>query len=245
MDLHGSSAYWRMMVQRTILLRDLLNYGVSLLHFEPEQIWLMDPMPTVRHAIQFGELSQYGEAVPGVAGGPEMIVSRSAGGDVVGNFVYMRPSASTRHLWSEIAYRFFESYRRSTQAPGSRLSRWLRGVQSDRTLLTAIVLGRDAGYRRQMPGVKYASLNRDLFVDGTWFLDWVDEEGRTVKERTHYRTETSRNPVVVNNNELDGTKARERRARRFGVWFLLKNGTCDVNAVKRAAQGDVRCIYER
>lgn len=222
-DLRGSAAYWELLLRRTLLIRDLLNSGVALVHFSPHQAWLRDPLPAVRAAAASGELATYGR----LAGyGPaEMAVTRTRDGAVGGGFMYMRPSARTRHLWSEIAYRFYGSFRRAQRRAGRRdgaIGRWLRGVQRDDALLTRLVLGRDRRFRRRFPGVRYASLSQELFVDAKW----LDEDAPAVGRET---------PTVVAFDDPDDNGPREARARRAGLWYLAPDGGCKAMEVKWTA----------
>ncbi|CAN8077290.1 unnamed protein product [Agarophyton chilense] len=233
---YGTTEYWALILQRTFLLRDLLEHGVSILHFETDQIWLSDPMPYVQHELKFDGSS--GSLIEDFRY-PDIVVSRS-GNEIAGDFIYFRSSISTRQLLSTVVDRFFVSYSELVRVPRSKGEDKLV-IANDQTLLTALVLGGDAKYRGKYPGVKYKELNKELFVDGRWFLDFEDESGGRVAEREFYTSESSLYPVVLNNNFVVGVDAKTERARRFGFWFL-KNGdlegewTCDEESVVKAAR---------
>lgn len=231
----GSSEYWMLMLQRTFLLRDSLEHGVSILHFETDQMWLSDPMPYVRHELMYSKASD--SAVEDFRV-PDMVATINTRKEVAGNFFYLRPSVSTRHLLSTVVDRFFVSYKASLRMREVK-DKAYHYIANDQSLLTTLVLEHDWVYAHNFPTVKYSVLNDQLFVDGTWFLDFEDENGRRVKKRNHYKSELSLYPVVLNNNFLIGVEAKARRAQRFGFWFIKKTDEgpqCDAEAVQRAAR---------
>lgn len=233
---HGSSAYWMLRLQRTSLLRDLLGHGVSILLFETDQIWLSDPTPFIQHELQQRSSS---DSLAEDYRLPDMVITRNTRKEVAGNFLYMRPTVSTRQLLSTVIDRFYASYQ--VMFDGSTTKRGeLLHIANDQSLLTTLILEHDWVYSKNFPGVKYTVLNEQLFVDGTWFRDFEDDDGNRATKRTNYQSESSLYPVVLNNNFLDGVDARIRRAQRFGFWFLKasEDGSapqCDEVAVKKAA----------
>lgn len=238
--LFGTSAYWLLMLQRTFLLRDLLDRGLSILQFETDQIWLSDPLPYIRHELR-QERSTDGRVEDFRI--PDVIVTTDTLKDVPGNFMYLRPTVGTRHLMSMVVDRFLMSYQSSRSSRAARRNRF-HYIANDQSIITTLVTGRDWVYARRYPKVKISVLNRDLFVDGQWFADFEDEKGDVVKHRRHYTSETSLYPVIVNNNFLVGVEAKADRAKRFGFWFVQKEKgedneaewRCDEEAVRKAAK---------
>lgn len=233
----GTSAYWMLMLQRTFLLRDLLERGLSILQFETDQVWLSDPMPHVRHEIRQREAGDGGVEDYRL---PDMVVTMNTLNEVAGNFFYVRPTVGTRHLLAMVVDRFLRSYRASRTSRAARKNRF-HYIANDQSILTTLVTGRDWVYAREFPKVKVSVLNRELFVDGQWFADFEDEKGRRAKRRKHYTSESSLYPVVVNNNFVIGVTAKMQRAKRFGFWFVKNGGKskgwqCDEMTVQRAAR---------
>lgn len=234
---YATAGYWMLMLQRTFLLRDLLDHGVSILHFETDQIWLSDPMPYIEHELQFERGS---DCVVEDYRYPDMVVTRSRH-EVAGNFFYLRPTVSTRQLMSTLVDRFYLSHKTSVE---SFFTRWRKrfSIANDQTLLTALVLQRDWLHRRSFPNVKYKELNAELFVDGRWFWDFEDSNGRRVEKRKHYTSESSLYPVILNNNYIVGVETKKARAQRFGFWFVKQSGEeggewrCDDEAVRQAGR---------
>lgn len=227
----GSSEYWMLMVQRTFLHRDLLEHGVSILNFETDQMWLKDPMPHIKHEL---------ESSRDDGGVADMVITVNTRGEVAGNFFYLRPSIRTRMVMSTVVDKFFVSYRGSLKKWQAKLKMY-HYIENDQSLLTKLVLGHDRGFAHRHPGVNYKVLNKELFVDGTWFLDFEDKYGRKVGRRRYYTSEMSLYPVVLNNNFIIGVDEKMKRAQRFGFWFVRKSAedlspVCDVEAVRKAAK---------
>lgn len=228
----GTSEYWMLMLQRTFLLRDLLQYGISVLHFETDQIWLSDPMPYIQHDLQNPSSD---DNLP-----PDMVITLNTRKEVAGNFFYLRPTIGTRNLLSAVVDRFFVSYQVSLKSRGSK-DQSFHYIANDQSLLTTLVLQHDWVFKHTFPPVTYTVLDEQLFVDGTWFLDFEDETGKKVTTRTHYTSESSLYPVVLNNNFLIGIEEKMKRAQRFGFWFLRRtphdlSPVCDDEAAKKAGR---------
>lgn len=235
----GFSEYWMFMLQRTFLIRDLLERGLSILQFETDQIWLSDPMPYIRHELQ-NPLS----LKKGVEGEQtrtlDMIITLNTRREVAGNFFFARPTIGTRNIFSKVVDRFFVSYQASLNSRLVKEKKY-HYIANDQSLLTTLILEHDWVFSHRFPAVKYSVLNEQLFVDGTWFLDFEDEQGRKVSKRKHYTSETSLYPVLLNNNFLVGIEEKMKRAQRFGFWFLKKSATdlspvCDEVSIKKAAR---------
>lgn len=235
----GSSEYWMLMLQRTFLLRDLLEHGLSVLHFETDQIWLSDPMPYIHHELQ-NPTSQRTKHEVDINVTPDMVITLNTRREVAGNFFYLRPTIGTRKILSTVVDRFFVSYQDSLKSRQAKEKKF-HYIANDQSLLTTLVLEHDWVFSHRFPGVKYSVLNNQLFVDGTWFLDFEDASGKKVAKRKFYTSESSLYPVILNNNFLIGIEEKMKRAQRFGFWFMTKNATdlspmCDETAIEKAAK---------
>lgn len=216
----GTSANWLLMLQRSFLIRDLLECGLKVLQFETDQLRLSGPMPYIRHELQAGR---------GFVGGvkdfrmPDIVGTTNTRIEVSGNFLYMRPTVGTRHLLSVVVDRFLMSYRSSQTSRAARRNRF-HYIANDQSILTTLVTGRDWVFARSYPSVKAGKLNRDLCVDGQWFSDLEDNGGKVAKYRKYSTSELSLYPVIVNNDFVVGIDAKIQRAKRFGFWFVEKSG---------------------
>lgn len=244
----GFSEYWMLMLQRTFMIRDLLEHGLSILHFETDQIWLSDPVPYIRHELQHPTPSKKGSDDENIRT-PDMVITLNTRHEVCGNFFFLRPSIGTRNVLTAVVDRFFVSYQASLNSRPAKEKKF-HYIANDQSLLTTLVLEHDWVFSHKYPAVKYSVLNEDLFVDGTWFLDFEDEEGRKVSKRKHYTSESSLYPVLLNNNFLIGIEEKMKRAQRFGFWFLKKSATdlspmCDEAIIKKAgSSGSIKELRE-
>lgn len=230
----GSEEYWNLMLVRTILLRDILNNGVSILAFETDQMWLSSPMGYIREEI--GHRRASGGVVEDYRIS-DMVVTLNSRNEVAGNFLYLGSSVGTRQLMDVVVERFFSSYTSYVKGMGEgRKGSGFKYIDNDQSLLTELVLQQDWAYSLRFPNVKYQVLNRELFVDGRWFMDFEDENGKRTKRRRYYTSESSLYPVVVNNNFIIGVEKKKRRAERFGLWFVEEGGKCNEVAVKKAGR---------
>lgn len=231
---YGTSEYWMLMLQRTFLLRDLLLHGISVLHFETDQIWLSDPMPYIWHELK-NPSRDIGDNL-----GADMVITLNTEEDVAGNFFYLRPTIGTRNLMSTVVDRFYVSYETSLKLQQEKKEAF-HYIANDQTLLTTLVLQHDWVFKNSFPEVKYTVLNRELFVDGKWFLDFEDLEGNKVGSRKYYTSESSLYPVVLNNNFVMGIDEKVKRAQRFGFWFLKRSANdlaavCDEEGARKAGR---------
>lgn len=244
----GFSEYWMLVLQRTFMIRDLLEHGLSILLFETDQVWLSDPMPYIRHELQNPTPSKKGSGYENTRIS-DMVITLNTRHEVCGNFFFVRPSIGTRNVFTAVVDRFFVSYQVSLNSRPAKEKKF-HYIANDQSLLTNLVLEHDRIFSHKFPGVKYSVLNEELFVDGTWFLDFEDEGGRKVSKRKHYTSESSLYPVILNNDFLTGIEERMKRAQRFGFWFLKKSATdlspmCDEETIKKAgSSGSIKELRE-
>lgn len=218
----GQSSYWLLMLERTALLRDVLDAGVAVLHFETDQIWFGDPMVEIERCMGTPAGVERGGGIKGETikdGTPvDMVITINTREEASGNFFYLRPTLATRHLWSLVTTSFQASYRKSLSSREAKLGKW-HYIENDQSLFTKFGLGKDPWYQQNFPAATYAVLDRQRFLDGTWYLDFEDEKGGKVSTRSHYVSKESLNPVVLNNNFMIGVGPKKLRAQRFGHWF--------------------------
>jgi hypothetical protein len=215
----GSSEYWQLMLERTVVLRDVLDAGVGILHFETDQVWFEDPMGAINAALE-------GEAPV------DMVVTINTREEASGNFFLLRPTLTTRHVWSLVTGEFLASYRQSRATREAREGKW-HYIENDQSLFTRFGLGKDMWYSQTFPSTRFSVLDRQRFVDGTWYLDYETESGRKALRRTHYTSAESRSPIVLNNNFLIGVQKKKERLQRFGHWWLDDvRGTCNATMNK-------------
>ncbi|CDF33573.1 putative glycosyl transferase [Chondrus crispus] len=205
---YGSPGYWLLMLERTQLIRAILERGIGVFAFETDQIWLRDPVPFVQRLIHSGDEV-------------DVVGTLDTRHEIGGNFLYLNPTLATRRVWREVSHRFEKAYRSSKME--GHTSRVRRYMENDQSILTKLIFF-DEQFKSRNP-VVFRALDTELFVDGRWY---------DTKEK-HYTSARSRSPIVVNNNFLIGIDKKKKRAAENGHWFLKSDGkTCDEILVKRA-----------
>lgn len=202
----GNPGYWKLMLERTALITEILAQGIALFAFETDAIWLEDPFPYITELV-----SQDADIVG-------TINTRM---EVSGNFFFLRPTLPTRRLWLEITSEFSKAYEKA-RLDRKKPDSWTY-IENDQSLLTKLVL-RNETWRRSYP-LTFLTLDMEKFVDGRWYKP---EEG-------FYSSKRARDPVVINNNFAIGVKDKTERAKKFGHWFWDEaNKKCMGDAVKKA-----------
>ena len=248
-DSFGAPGYWQLMLERTLLLSQLLDRGVGVLLFETDQVWMGNPMPDVLRLVS-GGCSADAVRHPPTAGdggaGPasalpigvpvrraDLVGTTNTRNEIMGNFLFLRPTLATRRLWSEVSIQFAAVYKRHKLAR-RRSSRAL-DIDNDQSLLTDLAT-RSRKQRRWTsthPAARVCVLPRNKYVDGRWY-DAYSASGKSHAFRIHYRGSAAAAPVVINNNFIVGIPAKMSRAKRYGHWFVSSAGVCDAQAVHRA-----------
>lgn len=213
---YGTPGYWLLMLERTRLIREILDRGIGIFAFETDQIWLRDPVPHVRRLVNSGDEV-------------DVVGTLDSRHEIGGNFLFLSPTIATRRLWREISTRFeknFYSLRMHQRTPTKH-----RYMENDQSLLTKLIFF-DENFKHRNP-VVFRALDTELFVDGRWY------EYPSAKV---YSTKRARSPVLINNNFLIGIEAKRRRAIANRHWFVQSdNRTCDSAAVQSAiAENDAR-----
>lgn len=186
----GNPGYWKLMLERTELITEILNQGIAIFAFETDAIWLEDPMPYIEKLL---------------AVDADMVGTINSRFEVSGNFFYLRPSLPTRRLWIEITNRFHDAYE-NAKFKDKKPDSWTY-IQNDQSLLTNLVL-RNSSWRGAHP-LTFMTLDLEKFVDGQWYD----------AKKGIYSTKRAQNPVVINNNFVIGTNAKITRAKKHGHWF--------------------------
>lgn len=224
------------------VVRDLVDLGVGVLTFGTNEVWFSNPLPyvdeaTVLSSFQGGARGEVGQG--DVTGRPaDLFVAVSSAGRTSSDFVYLRPSLKTRRFWSELAAEGVDVCHR-VQAGGSTAGLETPSMQR----ANAYVLEMKSRFithvedalrvrRRAQPSIKSSVLTQDLFVDGSWYLDFEDPNGDPVAVRTHYTSDASRQPVVLRSNLAEDANARKLRAQRFRHWFISGTQVCDVRSAR-------------
>lgn len=207
---YGTPGYWLLMLERTKLIRAILDRGVGVFLFETDQVWLRDPIPFVKRLVHSGDEV-------------DVVGTMDTRHEIGGNFLYLNPTLSTRRLWGEVCRRFAKAYKDNKM--DSHTSRYKRYMENDQSTLTKLIFF-DEKFKSMNP-VVFRALDVDLFVDGRWY----DDEGKK------YTSARSRSPIVINNNFLVGINNKKKRAQQHGHWFLQADErTCDVQLVRRAVR---------
>ncbi|CAN8069821.1 unnamed protein product [Agarophyton chilense] len=208
----GNPGYWRLMLERTQLIGELLGQEISVFAFETDAIWLEDPQPWIEALVQQ-------EA--------DIVGTINTRMEVSGNFFFLRATLATRRVWAEVVRGFEKAYDKA-RLDRKRADSWTY-IENDQSLLTNLVL-RNETWRLRYP-LSFLTLDMEKFVDGRWYKT---DEG-------FYTSERARRPVVINNNFLIGVKEKTERAKKWGHWFWdEEKQRCKTEAVRRAIREGVR-----
>lgn len=204
----GNPGYWKLMLERTELIGEILRQGIAVFAFETDAIWLEDPHPYIE------ELMRQDADIIGT------INTRM---EVSGNFFYLRPTLATRRLWNEITAEFGKAFNNAhfeKKTPSS----WTY-IENDQSLLTKLVL-RNETWRKSYP-LSFLTLDMERFTDGRWYTP----------EKGYYTSKRAREPVVINNNFVIGVEEKTARAKKWGHWFWdEKEQKCLDNVVRKAVR---------
>lgn len=212
----GNPGYWKLMLERTALIGEILRNGVAVFAFETDAIWLEDPAPYIQ------ELVRQNADIVGT------INTRT---EVSGNFFYLRPTLATRRMWDEITNEFEKAYN-NAQFEKKKADSWTY-IENDQSLLTKLVL-RNETWRRSYP-LSFLTLDMERFTDGRWYKP---EEG-------FYTSERAREPVVINNNFVIGVEEKTTRAKKWGHWFWdEKENKCLDSVVLKAVRKGVKAASD-
>lgn len=205
---YGTPGYWLLMLERTLLIRGLLDNGVTVFAFETDQVWLRDPLPFVRRIVYSGDEV-------------DIVGTLDTRHEIGGNFLFLIPTLATKRVWGEVCKRFSMAYHGTRMY--KRSSKSYKYIENDQSTLTKLVLF-DTKFKAENP-VVFRALDTDLFVDGRWYRS---DHGK------YYKSEKSRSPILLNNNFLIGIENKKQRLIEAGHWFVSKDGSCDRQVVRKA-----------
>lgn len=155
--LYGQPSYWRLMLLRTRLIRDLLDRGLDVFLFETDQVWLQDPFKFIRRELHAGA---------------DMVGTLDTQHNIAGNTLLLRSVLPTRRMWREVYSRFLASYETNRIDTMSRHSETF--VQHDQFQLSDLLMF-NTEFRQDYP-VALALLNSQLFVGGSWYSGFYSSE---------------------------------------------------------------------
>lgn len=148
--LYGQPSYWKLMLLRTRLIRDLLDRGIDVFLFETDQVWLQNPFHYIKK-----ELSA----------GADMVGTLDTQHNVAGNTILLRSVLPTKRMWSEVYLRFKTSY--DLKEIESKEKNSSTFVYHDQYQLSDLLLF-NPEFTKDFP-VALALLNSQLFVGGSWY----------------------------------------------------------------------------
>jgi len=196
----GSEQYWKLMLERSILVRDLVNRNVNVLLLDLDQTWIQSPMHSVKRLVDKD---------------CDIIGALNVNHELMGNFLMLQSSFHTQ--W--ILQRVVELFQSNLQTDFSADSR--KYIDNDQSLLDMLTQQRvwtvflkdllkfkmwpPAAWQHQ---AQLCILPRNAIVDGTWY---------DRKHRIH--RSLSPLPMVINNNFIVGIDAKTKRAQFHGHWF--------------------------
>jgi Nucleotide-diphospho-sugar transferase len=190
---YGNPGYWLLMLERTRLIREILDRGLGVFAFETDQIWLRDPVPHVEYLIHGGDEV-------------DVVGTLDSRHEIGGNFLYLSPTPATKRLWRQVSRRFERAYDGNRMHKRTRLTR--KYMENDQSLLTKLIFF-DESFKQRNP-VVFRALDTEQFVDGRWYLE----------DQKFYASPRARSPVLINNNFLVGIEEKRVRAKKHGHWFL-------------------------
>ncbi|CAN8070597.1 unnamed protein product [Agarophyton chilense] len=148
--IYGQPAYWKLMLMRTRLIRDLLDRGIDVFLFETDQVWLQNPFDYIEKELEAGS---------------DMVGTLDTQHNVAGNTIMLRSILPTRRMWSEVYTQFKNDYDlKKVDEMDIHASTF---VKHDQHHLSDLLLFNSA-FIRDFP-VALGLLNAELFVGGSWY----------------------------------------------------------------------------
>jgi len=148
--LYGRPSYWKLMLMRTRLIRDLLDRGIDVFLFETDQIWLQNPFHFITKELDAGA---------------DMVGTLDSQHNIAGNTILLKSVLATRRMWSEVYHRFKVSY--DLVGVESKAIDENTFVQHDQYQLSDLLLF-NTEFTQDYP-VALGLLNAQLFVGGSWY----------------------------------------------------------------------------
>lgn len=185
-----SPGYWLLMLERTQLIRDLLDNGVAVFAFETDQVSLPGSLPFVQRIVYSGdEVHSVGtlDTRHENSGNFLFFNPTLATHEISSSFLCLNPTLATRRIWSEVCKQFPRAYFTSRMDRRSATSR--KYMENNQSTQTKLVLF-DVGFKTANP-VLFWVLDTELFVDRRWY---VSDRGK------YYKSHRTKSPKMVNNN---------------------------------------------
>ncbi len=188
---YKTPGYWRLMLDRTILISALLERNIDLFLVETDAVWLKDPMRVISNYTDKNDR-------------PDILGIMQSDKNINGGFLYIHATEGTKALYKLIRDRF----KREFIANGMHKNgpSYRKGIKNDQTYLTHILFHVPSFQSKY--NVKFQALDSNQFVLGNWY------------EKNDYYGVNSVSPTVINNNFIIGIDNKIARARRFGHWFI-------------------------
>eukprot|EP00188_Purpureofilum_apyrenoidigerum_P001641 Plantae.Rhodophyta-Purpureofilum_apyrenoidigerum.ctg19257.p1 GENE.Plantae.Rhodophyta-Purpureofilum_apyrenoidigerum.ctg19257~~Plantae.Rhodophyta-Purpureofilum_apyrenoidigerum.ctg19257.p1 ORF type:complete len:784 (-),score=172.86 Plantae.Rhodophyta-Purpureofilum_apyrenoidigerum.ctg19257:1570-3921(-) len=142
----STPGYVELMLNRARLVLELLQRGVTLLLFDPDQVWLEDPMTYVREHLKDEDI--------------DLVGTITTQNELAGNFLFFRPSERSIAMYKQLVQTFESAFEAKNLGDAS-IGNSKIAISNDQTLITAMAL------KNQECNV--ALLERSQFCDGRWY----------------------------------------------------------------------------
>lgn len=188
---YKTPGYWRLMLDRTMLISALLDADIDVFLVETDAVWLKDPMRIISN---YTDIEQK----------PDVLGIMQSDNNVNGGFLYIHSTDGTKAMYKDIKSRFKNEF--IVQGMLRSDPSYRKGIKNDQTYLTHFMLRVPSSQTNY--NVRFHELDPREFVLGNWY------------EKNGFYGINSVSPTVINNNFIIGIDNKIARARRFGHWFL-------------------------
>lgn len=213
---YKTPGYWRLMLDRTMLISSLLNRDIDLFLVETDAVWLKDPMSIIGNQTENDSK-------------PDILGIMQSDKNINGGFLFIHSTEGTKALYQEIKTRFRKEF--ITNGMHKSDPSYRKGIKNDQTYLTHILF--HVPSFKSKYNVRFHALDPNEFVLGNWY------------EKNDFYGIGSISPTVINNNFIIGIDNKIARARRFGHWFLEeKTQKCQPLKVIDAIQKNEKAYTE-
>jgi hypothetical protein len=130
---------------------------------------------------------------------------------IAGGFLYLHPTRASKQLWRALTRKLTHLGKKIQNSPDTML---ITEMENDQTYLSQLVFAKYGG-------LTYKILPTEDYADGKWYT-FSKEKRNKLK------------PYLINNNWVRGNRAKIKRAKKWGHWFLkdADTYTCDWERVK-------------
>lgn len=228
-------------VETALVVRDVLDRGITVFRFSVSHVWLSDPMFYISNALSSSAyeapvsaengMSRLNE--DGMSSSVDIVTAQNSKGEVSPSFILLRPTFNARFVWSELVAQLASEVLRRGSLPPHFMQKFLSGL----------LLGTDRWHARRFPPARWLPLSKDLFVDASWYKGFGDDGAAGFDlSRTSYLKHASRRPVLTNlgldeeGMEESDLRAWRLRARTAHHWFVTGATVCDAERVRQAVK---------